>query len=222
LLVLAACGGDLDPPWQLDHDRIIALRASPPAILAGERSEIDGFLAVKGAPTIEQVPETVVVISPMSLAGAVALEDGKWIVTAPDEARLEAARTELGLEAGKPVPLQLGVSYAGETLFGLKSVRLGTTSQNPLLPVPLIDGAPAPAVDTEIVVGTLVDVPLAVEAAETDEVNWLTSCGTMHDHDLPEAYLRVEVEDPTEGELAVVVRDETGGVTWQVWPIRAE
>jgi hypothetical protein len=80
--------------------------------------------------------------------------------------------------------------------------------------------APAPA--TEIVVGKLVDVRLAIEVADTDEVNWLSSCGTLHDFDLPEAYLRVEAEDPTEGELAVVVRDDHGGVTWRVWKIRAE
>ena len=44
----------------------------------------------------------------------------------------------------------------------------------------------------------------------------------MHDFDLPQAYLRVELEDPASGELAVVRRDPRGGVAWRVWPIRAE
>lgn len=44
----------------------------------------------------------------------------------------------------------------------------------------------------------------------------------MHDFDLPQAYLRVEEEDMTEGSLAVVVRTDLGGVAWKVWPIRAE
>ena len=29
-------------------------------------------------------------------------------------------------------------------------------------------------------------------------------------------------DDPQDGELAVVLRDGRGGVTWRVWPIRAE
>ncbi|MBA2538097.1 MAG: hypothetical protein H0V17_00555 [Deltaproteobacteria bacterium] len=224
LLILAAlvgCGGDLDQPWDLDHDRIVAIRANPPAILSGETSEIDGLVAAKGALTMERSPDQVIVAKPESLASALTFDNGKWIVTAPDEAALDAARTELGLEAGASVPLQLGVAY-GETLFGLKSVALGNTAPNPVLGVMRIDGSEAPAPTTEIVVGKLVDVPLLVEANEDDDVNWLTSCGTMHDFDLPSAYLRVEVEDLTEGELAVVLRDPTGGVTWQVWPIRAE
>jgi hypothetical protein len=84
-----------------------------------------------------------------------------------------------------------------------------------------IDGAAAPTPETEIVVGKLVDVPLSVEALETDEINWLTSVGEMHDFDLPNAYLRVEEDNElNEGELAVILRDDKGGVTWQVWPIR--
>jgi hypothetical protein len=53
-------------------------------------------------------------------------------------------------------------------------------------------------------------------------VNWLTSCGEMHDFDLHSAYLTVGPDDPQEGELAVILRDERGGVAWRVWPIRSE
>ena len=75
---------------------------------------------------------------------------------------------------------------------------------------------------TEIVVAQLTDVRLSVKADETDDVNWVTSCGTMHDFDLPAAYLRVEKEDPTEGDLGVIRRTELGGVAWRIWPIRSE
>ena len=44
----------------------------------------------------------------------------------------------------------------------------------------------------------------------------------MHDDDLPTAHISFEDEDPLEGQLAVVVRDGKGGVTWQVWQLRAE
>lgn len=222
IVTLAACGGDLDQPWDLDHDRIVAIRAEPPSILAGETSKIDGLLAADGAPTTETGPLQVIVVQPASLADTVAMDgNGDWIVTAPTADRIAAARSELGLDADTPVPLQLGVAFT-TSLAGIKTVNLGMTAPNPTLGAIEFDGAVAPPPATELVVGTLVDVPMSIEALDTDEVNWLTSCGTMHDFDLPSAYLRVEEEDPTEGELAVVLRDDRGGVTWQVWPIRAE
>jgi hypothetical protein len=100
-------------------------------------------------------------------------------------------------------------------------VYLGVSAENPVLDDMTVNGVDAEAT-SELVVGKLVDVPLSVAAGEEDLVNWLTSCGTMHDFDLPQAYLRVEEEDMTEGNLAVVVRGELGGIAWKVWPIRAE
>jgi len=223
LLVLVGCGGDLDQPWDLDHDRIVAIRAEPAGIVSGETSRLDGLLAGKGVATSEREPIQVIVTSPQSLAEALSMDADGYLVTAPDEARLDAARTELGLDAGAPVPLQLGVAFTPE-LVGIKTIRLGMTSLNPALGAMQIDGAEAPAPGTEIVIGIEVDVPVSIETLDTDEVNWLTSCGEMHDFDLPSGYIRVEDEVDTSfmGELAVVLRDDNGGVTWQVWPIRAE
>jgi hypothetical protein len=215
------CGGDLDPPWQLDHDRIVAVRANPPGILPGEQATLDALIALKGAPTSVQVPEVAIVVAPESLAGALAFDGTNWVVTAPDAAALAAARTELGLPADAPVPLQVGVAYGAGTLAATKRVLLGMTSENPALTGMRVDGAPADAA-AELVVGTLVDVPLAIEADDEDDVNWLSSCGTMHDFDLPQAYLRVEADDPHSGELAVIRRNPQGGVAWRVWSIRAE
>ena len=222
LLAFGACNSDADEQWQLDHDRVIAVRATPPGILSGERSELDALVGAKGAHPVELSPEVATVISPMSLAMVLAPEAGKWVVTAPDAARLAAARTELGLAADAPVPLQVGVSYAGNTLLAFKTVFLGETRANPVLEEMMIDGATAPGTPTEIVVAPLTDVRLSVKADETDDVNWVTSCGTMHDFDLPAAYLRVEKEDPTEGDLGVIRRTELGGVAWRIWPIRSE
>jgi hypothetical protein len=220
-LAAVGCAGELDPPWQLDHDRIVAVRATPPAIEPGGRGELDALLAHKGGPTSVASPELAGVISPMALAGAVTQEGGRWFATAPGAAKLDEARAELRLMPGAPVPLVVGVSYQGQALIATKTVWLGRTGANPSLDAMMIDGAPAEAA-TEIVVGKLVDVPLSIAAGVDDNVNWLTSCGTMHDFDLPEAYLRVEAEDPTSGELAVVRRDPDGGVAWRVWTIRAE
>ncbi|HEU0032109.1 MAG TPA: hypothetical protein VFQ53_15855 [Kofleriaceae bacterium] len=220
-LALAACNADLDPPWQLDHTRIVAVRATPPAIMPGETATIDGLVSREGGPVEELAPESVLVVSPQSMAGAVSRQGDTWVVQAPDAAAIASARGELKLADDAPVPLQLGIAYDGQTLLGLKSVMLGMTAQNPTLATPEVNGAPA-ADGAELVVGKLVDVPMSITAADTDEVNWLTSCGTMHDFDLPSAYLRVEDEDPTEGQLVVVLRDELGGVGWKIFSIRAE
>ncbi|MBA3456117.1 MAG: hypothetical protein H0T42_23665 [Deltaproteobacteria bacterium] len=223
-VLLAGCDASIDPPWQLDHDRIIAVRATPPRIVAGAQSEIDTLVGRKGARPTPEVPPGAQVVSPQSLATALRFEANRWIVTAPDEARLAAVRTELGLAPGAPVPLVVGVGFP-ETAFSsglhdepvaaIKTVWLGEAAENPTL---VTDPAETP----ELVVAPLTNVPLFVEVGEGDDVNWLTSCGTMHDFDLPESYLRVELEDPMVGDLAVVVRTELGGVAWRVWSIRAE
>lgn len=223
LVAAAGCIGDLDPPWQLDHDRIIAVRATPPGIAAGERSTLDALLGHKGAPTRVAPPELAAVVSPASLSDVLQLEGGNWVVTAPSEQRLAQVRAELMLADDAPVPLRVGVSYESQALFATKVIELGHAVANPSL-VSMnmkIDGAPAGS--AEIVVPPLVAVPLSIDADDAHfDVTWLTSCGTMHDFDLPNAYLKVEAEDPTSGELAVIVRDDGSGVAWNVWPIRAE
>ena len=222
-IVVTGCTGDLDPPWQLDHDRIIAVRATPPGVAAGEKSTLDALLGTKGAPTRMAPPEAAAVVSPTSLSDVLAFDGTNWVVTAPSEQLLAQVRAELGLTGDAPVPLRIGVSYAGQTLVATKVINLGRAESNPSL-VSMnmkIDGAPASS--AEIVVEPLVKVPLSIDANDDDfDVTWLTSCGTMHDFDLPIAYLKVEQDDPTSGELAVVVRDAGSGVSWNVWPIHAE
>jgi len=219
----AACTGDIDPPWQLDHDRIVAVRAEPPAIPVGRTSQIDVLLAQKGGTTSVAAPDGVAVVTPASLSDVVSRSSGNWVVTAPSEDRLAAARAELKLDAGAPVPLQIGVQYMAKKLFAVKTIELGRSADNPGLAgmAPMIDGKAAG--EAEIAVGKLVKVPLSVNADDAAfDVAWLTSCGTMHDFDLPTAYLKVETDDPDAGQLAVVVRDGHGGVSWQIWPIHAE
>jgi hypothetical protein len=219
-LTLAACAGDVDEPWFLDHDRIVAVRATPPGIAAGERSVLDALIGTKGAPTHEASPDLATVVSPQSLQDILAPGPDGWAVTAPDEARLAAIRTEMNLEPGAPIGVQVGVSYAGGTLFALKTVWLGEARTNPALDGLTIDGAAPPEDAVEL--ARDVDIPLSVTADASEmKANWLTSCGTMHDYDLPAAYLVIADEDPDEGELAIVLRDRLGGVTWRTWSLTA-
>ena len=217
-LALAACGGDIDTAWQLDHDRLIAVRVTPARIAVGEIAELDGLVGFDGQPPLQASPDMAAVISPTVLASSLMQQGTRWVVTAPGESRLDQARTELELEPGAPVPLRVRVWFGDKV--GLKIVWLGEHADNPLLDPILVNGVDAGS-EPALVVGQQVDVPLAVDFDDSYVVNWLTSCGTMHDFDLPRAYLRVEPEDPKSGSFAVVVRDSFGGVAWRVWPITA-
>jgi len=215
---LAGCTDDTDPPWQLDHDRIIAVRATPPRVAAGEQAVVDGLVGFKGAPALERAPDEVTVVSPAALAAAVGHDGARWTVTAPSADQLAQARGQLGLAGDALVPLRIQVGYGA--LRATKTVWLGATAANPAMTSIEIDRATATA--PAVVVAALRDIPLSIALDDQRyDVTWLSSCGTMHDFDLPSAYLRVEADDPMAGQLALVVRDSDGGVSWRIWPIEA-
>lgn len=216
-----ACTQDVDPAWQLDHDRVIAVRVTPDRIASGETAVVDALLGRKGAPPVEIDPDTAEVISPASLAASLQHSSAHWTVTAPSQDELVAARDELSLAASDPVPLRLRVTFVPSGLVALKIVWLGEHADNPVLGPVLIDGVDRSAA-TSLSVARGVDVPLAVAFDDSFNINWLTSCGTMHDFDLATAYLRVESGDSTAGTFGIVVRDAQGGVVWQLWPIVAK
>ncbi len=216
IALLGACTSDVDPPWQLDHDRVIAVRANPPRIASGEVSMITGLIGTKGNAPAENSPSTTEVVSPAALRSTLT---GSFL-RAPDEAQLAAARTELGLDPGDPVPVRVRTTFdfVSPTLVGLKVVWMGEHRDNPALGPITVNGIDATTSD-QLHVPSETDVPLEVMFDDTHVVNWLTSAGEMHDFDLPAAYLRIEPETPHEGMLGVVVRDELGGVAWKLWAI---
>lgn len=229
IVLVAGCTDEMDEPWKLQHDRIIAVRATPPRILPGETSTIDLLLGYEQMPAVERGPDLATVVAPMSLASTLAPTSDGWVVTAPSEEQLAVARAELGLMPTEPVPLEIGVtaiwpykvaSLDGSTFAATKTIWLGESAANPDLGGMLVNGSEPGA---ELVVPTEENVPLFVAADDSvDIVNWLTSCGEMHDFDLHDAYLKVLPENPQEGQLAVIKRDDRGGVSWRVWSIRAE
>ncbi|MCE9577869.1 MAG: hypothetical protein K8W52_32340 [Deltaproteobacteria bacterium] len=205
--LVTGCADEVDPPWQLDHDRIIAVRATPPAIGAGETTTLDVLVGHVGEPTTVEMPEAAAIVSPPELAGP--LVDGEF--TAPTIEEL-AAR---GLRADAEVPVVIATRVG--PWVATKTVRIGAAAQNPTIAI-AIDGA---AVEGAIEVAAGVDVALTIDVDAGASVTWLTSCGTLHDFDLAHARLRVEPDDPQAGELAIVVRDAHGGTAWQRWPIVA-
>ena len=224
LLVLTGCIDVIDMRWDLDHDHVIAARATPPRIRSGEATNIDALVAHEGRGVSVENPLDAQVGS-ARFASYLSFEDGAWRLTAPDAQMLASARPALGLPEDAPVPVDVMLTFPRSTnrsspdpVRVKKTVWLGEPSQNPVVPAVTIDGVPAGA---EIVLPIGRDVYLSVDAPDL-RVNWLTSVGTLFQDDVATSFVRVLPDDSREGELVVVVRDSEGGVAWQVWPVRAE
>jgi hypothetical protein len=220
------CIGDLDPQWQLDHDRIIAVRATPSRIPQLGRAALDGFVAVKGGnPTVAQ--PLAAEVSPTSVAALtstpniVIQENGTWYVQTPNEETLDQARTQLGLDPGTPVPIDVGLAFAdsdGNQMVAIKTVYADDSADNPTLGAVTLDAAPVAPADALTIAYDL-DQPLTIDEDPTWQVNWMTSCGSLLDDDEHDARIHVYTGDPITGEVAVIVRDTLGGVVWNAWPI---
>lgn len=219
----AACTDELDEPWELTHARVLAVRATPPAIEPGERATLDALLLTDSRTELA-APDAAQVLSPTSLTDLIGRADGVWTVTAPSAARLAVARAELALPADAPVPLVIQTSFGERS--ATKALLLGATAANPSLSDVAVGGAfrePDPAPDpAPLALPRDRDVALSVAASPTDSVTWLASTGTVIDFDLPRATLKLEADDPATGELVVILRDAGGGVSWRTWPLRVE
>jgi hypothetical protein len=227
LLVLAGCIDEIDPRWQLDHDHVVAARATPPRVREGEATAIDALVAHEGRGVSVEAPLDAQIGS-ARFAAYLKHQDGVWILTAPDAKVLASARPALGLPEDAPIPVDILLTFARSTnraspdpVRVKKTVWLGEPSQNPTVPAVTIGGVPA---GDEVVVPIDRDVYLSVDTSTAPglRVNWLTSVGTLFQDDVATSFVRVAAGDRREGELVVVVRDSEGGVAWQVWPMRAE
>jgi hypothetical protein len=216
VLVLASCAGDIDAQWQLAHERIIAVRATPPHILAGTTSVLDVFVGHVGSGVQVEPPSDAEVLSPISLTGIIGNDNAT--VTAPGETELDQVRGDLGLGSDDPVPVEIQITADG--FEALKTVYIGDSADNPTFTNLMIDGSDSPDPSTTIVVAQNTNIPLHVDNDPTVyNINWLTSCGTMNDFDLNDAFINVAPTDTQDGQLAIVMRDQNAGVVWQFWPI---
>jgi hypothetical protein len=222
-VAVAGCVPDSDPRWQLDHDRVVAARATPPHVPAGATAAIDALLAHKGAPTTIEPPVQVVTSrgTPDALAGVVAPSGTGWQVTAPSAEVLDAVRAGAKLAAGQPIPLVLIETYGPIPLTVSHTIFLGDAADNPVVGVVHVAGGEL-APDGHAAIGADVDVPIAIDADPASAVSWLTSCGTMHDDDEHAAFVHVKPGDAQAGELVVVVRAPDGGVGWQRFTMAAQ
>jgi hypothetical protein len=211
LVALAACSVDsAAPPWRLDHDRIVAVRVTPPHLIPGAVGQIDVLVAHASGPTTVEPPRAASAVdAPGGLFTAVHFNIDHWQIDGLDQAALDPARAELGLPADAPVPIEVTVSVAGP-LYATKRVWLGDASDNPA--APMFTHGP------DLQAGR--EYPLVYDVPPLWSVRWLTSCGSLRDDETTHA--TQVIEGPCDGELVLVVRDPVGGVAWLVLPVHAE
>jgi hypothetical protein len=204
LVLLAGCLEQVDPRWSLDHDHVIAVRATPAGVAPGEHAAIDALIAHAGAPATVASPSLAgAPAAPPELQTMVARDGAGWTVTAPIDV--------------PPTPIDVVMMFdhpTGDPFYVKKTVVLGEHIDNPMPPAITVAGAPAGAA---IALPVKQDVYLAV--ASDARVSWLTSCGTLYQDDVATSYIHADAA--CDGELAVVVRADDGGVAWQVLPLHA-
>ncbi|HUS30887.1 MAG TPA: hypothetical protein VMZ53_20390 [Kofleriaceae bacterium] len=233
LLLLLAATGCIDPidaRWQLDHDHVIAARATPPRIRAGDATNLDALVAHANAPVSIENPMTAEVATRGFEPYLEQRHDGAWSLESPSAEVLTAARPALSLADDEPVPVDvmltfphpMGLDRAALDPYRVKkTVWLGEPRANPELPAITIDGQPAPAETDTIALPLDRDVYIAVDAPDDTRVNWLTNVGTLFQDDVAKAYVHVTAKDRLDGQLVVVMRDAEGGVAWRVWSVLA-
>ncbi|MEZ4368089.1 MAG: hypothetical protein R2939_17680 [Kofleriaceae bacterium] len=228
LLVGAGCT-DLSQRWELDHARILAVRATPPGLGADEVALIDLLViddagtpsvATPGlASTAEANPEPAVAaaltLSPTS-AG--------WQATAGDADDLAAARAAAGLADDEPLDVLVGVTHsvpgAADPLLAIKAVRLGEADVNPATPTIRVDGLTVAEGDVATVErGREIELTFVEEFADPSEdepleFDWLTGTGSLTKSQTRRGLLEIGAEDPDAGYVVAIVRTATGGVSW--------
>jgi len=234
LTVLAAAAGcdATTGPSQLDRARVLAVQIAPPH-LGPEQTALVLVLVGHSDGTVSEVePQSIAVVgappgSPAS--GMVGRGADGWAVACPDSAALEQLRVQLEIAPGEPIPIPLAleVEVDGEILTATKNVYLGSQGDNPAL----AGISAAGAVDDGGVLVAEVGVEIAIAAEGTEgegegegegelSYAWFTSVGEI------DLYLSAEAtlvaDEPGEGQVALVVRDDRGGVTWTWRDLRVE
>jgi hypothetical protein len=229
LAALAASAAACDEngaPSQLDRARVLAVQISPPHLAPAETAPVQVLVGTSdgGVAEVEAGRIEVVGAPPGSPAsGMVGRGAGGWAIACPDPEGLDQLRAAMELGPDDPIPIALAVEVEveGALLTASKTVYLGSDGENPQLAGISIDGG---SEDGEAVVVRVGDpVAIAAEGAAGDSeltYAWFTAVGDIDLYLSEEATLTLA--EPGAGPLALVVRDERGGVTWTWRELRVE
>lgn len=202
LLSVAACD-DMSTPADLDREQILAIRATPSALAAGESVILDSLLAGPEGQFLGETSWRLVGEYPgLTLE---VLETGNAVL-----------RAEEGFTADVPLELEFAVARpGGPDLVALKRVPVASLpSENPSI-ASLNIGSQA-VDDNGVVTIERGVVSLQVEAPIDARIAWYTSLGEIRFYRDEVTSIETTEEDGDAGWLAVVVRDSTGGVDWHV------
>lgn len=197
---LAGCT-DFATPAELSRPQILAVRADPPVVAAGERSRLTLLI---GGPSGRIEPAAVEWLGPVEEI------DGEWWYTAP--AAIDAGGFVESLE----VVVELD---DGTTLSALKTIGVGlpVEAANPVIEAVFVDGAPL-AEGEALAVGPERTVTLDVRVAPVPATGaifaWYATTGEIDRYRRSPTEL-VAPDVPDEGSLFVVYRDGLGGVAWR-------
>jgi len=204
---LTACT-DFETPAELSHAQILAVRADPPVVAAGERARLSVLVA---GPDGRIEPAAVDWTGPVEIDG-----DGAWY-------RAPGSVDAGGIFDTIEVAVELD---DGTTLTAVKAIGVGlpVVAANPEILEARVDGAPI--VDGEPVileVGQSVELDLRVSPAPGPDAifSWYATTGEI------DLYRRSPTElaapdEPATGSLFAVYRDGLGGVAWRELSLRIE
>jgi hypothetical protein len=229
LTALAAAAGcdNTGAPSELDRPRVLAVQVSPPHLAPEESAPVDVLVGRADGTVAVVAPDSVEVLSAPAgspQSGMVGHGADGWAIACPDEQVLAGLRATLGLAEGEQVPITLAleVEVEGELLTATKNVYLGNHADNPQLAGVTANGGSEE--DGVLVIGAGDEIPIAAEGAEGEgelSYAWFTSVGDI-DLYLSEAATLTASDEPIEGQLVLVVRDEQGGVIWSWRDVRVE
>ena len=199
-VVLGACES-VPEPYELDHTRVMAIRAEPPAITSGERARID--VLVTDDTTGPRVADADDVTIASTAEAPVSREEDGWYVACLDS-NPRVATVSVAIVSGD------------EALIATKTIAFGSHADNPAAPAILHDGQTG-----TLAIEARADVMLATDPApavddDTLSYRWFSSVGEIVGYTRPEAKLKPSRN--SSGQIWLVVRDQAGGVAWTAEP----
>jgi hypothetical protein len=207
---------DLSQPWELDHARVLAIRATPPTVAPGQLVEVTALVLTADLTIAELGPEVVRVDQPYDQL--LSPTPRSPTLLAADQAIVDQARTLLTLAQTEVIPVPVSIQLqlpdsAGvlEPIDSIKTVRVGGFAENPVAPTVALNGDAV----SQLQMSLQVKQRYVLEAnVPTDNVNyaWFTSSGELK---FPQASrAELVIDKPGTGTILVIARDDKGGVSW--------
>ncbi len=199
---LSTACDDMSSPADLDREQVLAIRSTPSTLVAGESVLLDSLLAGPLGPFEGEI---------------------RWeIVDAPPGLSLSQQRAgatrliaDEGFTSEGPIEVMAAIPRPdGTELLALKRISVSQRAvENPQISALQVGGTQVgECEDLTLERGV---VALQVEASADARVAWYASVGEIRYYRDAETSIETTDDDPSEGWLAVVIRNSTGGVDWR-------